>query len=344
MIDLEKIKKLDVCDCFGSTNNLPKQILQAIEDVDKIKFPNSYRGSDLIALSGMGGSIYAAYVATSLFSENLTRPLVKINGYRIPKYVLRDTFFMSISYSGNTEETVGSTLAAIKDNDAVTAVTGGGKIAELMTENKLPFYLFDPKFNQCKAPRIGLGYTIFGPIMILAALEYLDLDRKSLLSAIEYLSKNIQYIQEKAYADSQKLKDSIITFISTNHLSGAVHIARNQMNETAKTMSSFQLIPELNHHMLEGLENPKNSKMKCVFYNSNMSHERNTKRLRITKSVFDKLNVPYIEVSFDVKNKMEEFLSYLSYGSYLSFFLGIENGVNPTTNPWVDYFKEEMAK
>lgn len=344
MVNLDKIKKLDVSDCFGSTKNLPNQILQVIEDVEEIKFPNTYRGSDLIALAGMGGSIYAAHVATSLFSENLTKPLVKINGYRIPKYVLRDTFFMSISYSGNTEETVGSTMAAIKDNDAVTAVTGGGKIADIMRESKLPFYQFEPKYNQCNAPRIGLGYTIFGPIMILASLGYLNLDKKELINSVDYLTKNSQYIQDKAYADSQKLKDSIIVFISTNHLSGAVHIARNQINETAKTLSSFQLIPELNHHMIEGLENPKNSKIRCVIYDSNLSHERNAKRMKITKELFDKLNVPYLNVAFDVKNKLEEFLSYLSYGSYLSFFLGIDNGVNPTTNPWVDYFKKEMER
>jgi glucose/mannose-6-phosphate isomerase len=315
-----------------------------IDDVEKIKFPNTYRGSDLVAFSGMGGSIYAAHVAKSVFTENLTKPLAVINGYRIPRYVLRDTFFMSISYSGNTEETVSATLAAIKNNDAVTAVTGGGKIAEIMQENKLPFYQFDPKFNQCNAPRIGLGYTIFGPIMILASLGYLDLDTKALIDAIDYLKRNDKYIQEKAYADALKLNDSVVTFISTNHLSGAVHIARNQINETAKTMSEYHLIPELNHHMFEGLQFPKNNKSKCVIYNSTLSHERNIKRLKITKDVFTKLNVPYIDVDFDIKNKYEEFLSYLSYGSYLSLFLGIENGVNPTTNPWVDYFKKEMEK
>lgn len=344
MINLDKIKKYDVSDAYGSTKNLPNQILQVMEDVEKIKFPNTYRGSDLIAMSGMGGSIYAAYVARSLYGENMTKPIVMVNGYRIPSYTLRDTFFMSISYSGNTEETVGATMAAIKDNDATTAVTGGGRIAQIMEENKLPFYHFEPTFNQCNAPRIGLGYTIFGPIMILAALGYLNLDKNELTKAVEYIQNNDEYIQEKAYSDALSLHDSIPVFISTNHLSGAVHIVRNQINETAKTLSSFQLIPELNHHMLEGLDNPKDNKIKCIVYHSNMSHERNAKRLKITKDVFDKLKVPYFQVSFDVKNKQEEFLSYLIYGSYLSFFLGIENGVNPTTNPWVDYFKEQMAK
>ena len=344
MIDLKKLKKLDVSDCYGSTQNLSKQILQVIEDTKKIKFPNSYRGADLVALSGMGGSIYAGHVIRSLLGENLSCPMAIINGYRIPNYVLRDTFFMSISYSGNTEETVAATLAAIKNNDAVTAVTDGGQIQKIMEEHKLPFYKFDPIYNQCKAPRIGLGYTIFGPIMILANLGYLKINTKDITNAVAYLEKSDKYIQEKAYKDMKKLKGHILRYIGTDHLKGVMHIAQNQINETAKTISSFQSIPELNHHMLEGLQFPKNNKLMCVIYNSCLSHERNLKRVKITKDVFKKLKVPYIDVNFEVKDKYEEFLSYLSYGSYLSLFLGIENGVNPTTNPWVDYFKKEMAK
>ena len=305
MINIDKIKKYDVNDCYSSTQQLSNQILQVIEEVGKIKYPNVYRGSDLIAISGMGGSIYTAYVLKSLLGEDLNKPMTIINGYRMPSFVLKDTFFLSVSYSGNTEETVASTLAAIKDNDAVTAVTGGGKLEEIMKENKLPFYKFIPKFNPCNAPRIGLGYTIFAPIIILSKLGYVNLDTKKLSGAIDYLQKNDKYIQEKAYADALKMRDSIIVFISTNHLSGAVHIARNQVNETSKTMSSFQLIPELNHHMLEGLEFPKNNKVKFLFYNSNLSHERNKKRLQITKDVFDKINSTYSEVSFDTKKKYE---------------------------------------
>ena len=344
MVNLDKIKKFDVNDCYGSTRQLPEQILQVIDDTSKIKFPNTYRNSDLIAIAGMGGSIYSAYVARSLLNENLTKPLAILNGYRIPQYVLRDTFFMAVSYSGNTEETVGATLAAIKDNDAVTGVVGGGKLAEIFNENKTPFYNFVPTHNPCNAPRIGLGYTIFGPLMILQRLGYMNFEVKQLCKAIEYLQKNDKYIQEKAASDAAKLKDSIVVFVGTNHMSGLVHIARNQMNETAKTMSTFQLVPELNHHMLEGLEHPKNSKVKFLFYNSLLSHERNQKRLSITKEVLGKQGMPYLDVNFDTNDKFEEFLAYLSYGAYLSFFLGIENGVNPTTNPWVDYFKDKMVK
>lgn len=344
MIDLKKIEKYDINDCYSSTQNFYKQIKQVISDVEKIRYSNEYRNCDLVAISGMGGSIYSYHIIKSIFCENLKKPLVMINGYRIPKYVLNDTLFLGVSYSGNTEETVSTLKEAIKNKDAATAVFGGGEIEKIIKQHKLPGYHFSAKFNPCNAPRIGLGYTIFGPIMILSKLGYLDIDKKILLKAISALQKNDKLIQEKAYSDAQKIKGKMVMFISTNHLQGNVHIARNQMNETAKTFSEFHLIPELNHHLLEGLKYPKNENIVWLFFNSQFSHDRNKKRIKITQDVLKQHHNDYIEVNFDVKNKYEELLFFLSYGSYLSLFLGIENKENPTTNPWVDYFKNELNK
>lgn len=344
MIDKIKIKKLDTDDVYSSIKYLPDQIEQVIDDIKKISYPDKYYKADLIAISGMGGSIYNYYIINSLSSGQLNIPITAINGYQMPSYLSQKTLFIGSSYSGTTEETVITTKEAVENKFITTAITSGGKLADLMKENNLPYYQFKPIFNPCGQPRVGVGYMIFGTILLLSKLRYLKINKDELKNAILNLKKNDNSIQEKANNLKNKLKDVVIILIGSEHLSGIVHAGRNQINENAKAFAAYHLIPELNHHLMEGLTYPKNNKLILVFYNSPFYYERNIKRFVVTKKVLQKQNIPYVDISFKTANKLEEFLFYLQFGSYLSFFLGINYGVNPSQIQWVDYFKKELAK
>ena len=345
MIDQRKIKEIDKQDVYSSIKYLPDQINQVISDIEKIKFPKNYQNANLIVISGMGGSIFSYYVLESLFQDNLRAPLFKINSYHLPKSVKKNkTLFIASSYSGTTEETVSTTVQAIKEKNLVTGVTLGGKLGELMKKNHLPFYQFEPKFNPCGQPRIGLGYTIFGSILILSTLNYLEFNINDLKKALLLLKKTDQLIQEKASSLITKIKEKIVILIASEHLAGNVHIARNQLNETAKSFAQYHLIPELNHHLMEGLTYPKDKNIIFIFYNSNFYDKRNISRIEVTKRVLKKQKIDYLDVSFEIRNKLEEFLFYLQFGSYLSFFLAIDYQVNPSLIPWVDYFKKQLKK
>lgn len=342
-IDQDKIKKIDGQNVYSSIQFLPDQIEQVIDDVTKIKFPNTYRNSDLIAISGMGGSIYNYTVILSLFEDQLERPIVMVNGYKLPKRIVKDTLFIGSSYSGDTEETLLTTQEAIKNDDAVTAITGGGKLAQLMKRYKLPFYEFKPRFNPSNQPRIGLGYMVFGPIMILNNLGYLHIPITKLKKSLQKLRDMDKKIQNDAYSLVPKIKDKIIILIGAEHLQGNIHIARNQFNETAKTFAEYHLIPELNHHLIEGLIYPKNKQLVFLFYNSPFFYKRNQERFVITRQVLKKQLYDCFAIKVDACDKLEEFLLMMQFNSYLTFFLGVDNGVNPSKIPWVDYFKKQLS-
>lgn len=343
MIDPVKIKKIDKQDVHSSIKYLPDQIEQVILEVDNLAFDNRYSQADKIIISGMGGSIYNYYVINSLFYSNLKTPCFMVNGYHLSAMVDKNSLFIGSSYSGTTEETILTTKEAIENKSLVTAVTSGGELAQLMKKNDLPFYQFTPKFNPCGQPRVGLGYTIFAPLFILSKLGYLRLDINALQKSLSLLKKNDEDIQKKAEGLKNKLKEKIVVFIAAEHLSGNVHIVRNQFNETAKSFAEYHLIPELNHHLMEGLIYPKDKKIIFVFYNSNYYCEKNRKRIEITKKVLKKQNIDYLDISLKTSNKIQEFLFYLQFGSYLSFFLAVVYGVNPSSIPWVDYFKKELT-
>ncbi len=344
MIDQQRIKKYDVSDAYSSIRQLPNQIEQVLNEIKDITYPHSYYDADCIAISGMGGSIYSYYIISSLFAHTLKKPLIAVNDYHIPSFLPHKTLFLGSSYSGSTEETIATTEKAIKNKYQVTAVTMGGVLAELMRKNQLPYYQFDPRFNPCGQPRVGIGYMIFGTIFILEKLGYLVLNHKELVSALEMLRKTDQALQKKADELKNTLKNTMIILVASEHLSGVIHAARNQINETAKVLAEYHIIPELNHHLMEGLTYPKDKKLIFIFYNSKFYYERNQKRFAVTKKVLAEQKVPFLDVAFEATNRLEEFFLYLQFGSYFSFFLGIDYGVDPSKIPWVDYFKKELQK
>lgn len=339
-----KLENLDKKNVFGSIQSLPDQISQTISDCALINFPERIRDCQLLAISGMGGSIYSYFVLKSLFKESLTKPLIKVNDYSLPKFINEQTFFIGSSYSGGTEETLKTTIDALSFTKNVTAITTGGKLSDLMAENKLPFYKIDPKFNPSGQPRVGVGYMIFGPILILKQLGFLKVDIDDLNSGVSNLKKNDAQIQSYAQGLIDKIKDKILIFVSSEHLEGNIHIVRNQINETAKVFSDYHLIPELNHHLIEGLKFPKDKNMHFIFFNSPHFNSQNLKRINITKEVLAKQNLEFSEISFEADSKIEEFIYFLQFGSYLSLFLGLSYHQDPSLIPYVDYFKKRLSE
>ena len=57
---------------------------------------------------------------------------------------------------------------------------------------------------------------------------------------------------------AQKIINKYPYYIVSEFLTGVGNTIVNQTNETAKSISSFRVIPELNHHLMEGLKIRKN--------------------------------------------------------------------------------------
>ena len=104
-------------------------------------------------------------------------------------------------------------------------------------------------------------------------------------------------------------------------------------------------LPELNHHLLEGLKYP--SEAKEVFHflllDSNLYRKKIHKRLDLTADVIEQNNHQYSIFKPRSESKLSQIFEILSIGSFISFYLAVLYGVNPAEIPWVDYFKEKLA-
>lgn len=346
LTNLEEIKKLDPKNVFGSTELFIAQCRQIHEQAESAKFSLARRDLakfNSVIFCGMGGSAYGGHVATSLFKDELTVPFYVNSDYGLPHFADCDSLIILTSYSGSTEETLSSFEVAKKLNANVVGLTSGGKLKEAMESGSKDVIAFDPKNNPSGQPRLGTGYIVLGTIEILKKLGLLQIESKDIETAIDEVEKNVDKTRETAKNLAKQIAGFIPVIFSGSIFEGNAHILRNQFNETAKSFSSFHFLPEANHHVLEGLKNPTDRKLVALFLDSSLYNPKIKKRIELTKDVVSKNNTEVLSYSLKGSTKLSQSLELLAFGGYLTFYLAILYGQDPSLIPWVDYFKEKLS-
>lgn len=343
--DLKKIKALDKKNAFDSIKQLPQQINQAWIESFAIDFPPEYKNVNNIVIAGMGGSTYGGRIVKSLYdgAEFTKVPIELANNYWLPGYVNEKTLVILSSYSGNTEETIACATEAKAKGAKITGITSGGILGDFLKSNNFPAYIFNPVHNPCGQPRIGVGYMVTGLLGMLAKLGFIPVGIEEINRTISFL-RNTDLNPMKDLA--QKLTDKIPVIIVSDFLGGAAYAIRNPFHETAKQFALYFTIPELNHHLLEGLSFPDKIKnfLYFIFFESNIYDGRNAKRMKLTRDVVGKNNVASETISLKGDSALTQVFELIAWGGWVTFYLAIIHGIDPSEIPWVDYFKKELKK
>jgi len=351
--DPKQMKKFKSLAVLESIRSLADQCQQVYDETKKIKFPKNYRQIQNILVNGMGGSALGAHIFKSVYKDEIKVPFEFINSYQLPKYVNNKTLYLASSYSGNTEEPVSTLNDARKRKVKLVGLTAGGKLKNFLNKYNIPGYIFKPHFNPSGQPRLGLGYSIMGQLIIFSKLGIIKFSSdnfREVISTIERAQNkfdfNLDFNRNNTKKLAKKLQGKIPIIVAAEHLAGNAHVLANQINETAKNLSFYYLIPEFNHHLLEGLVEPKTNKSNLIFlfFESELYLSKNRKRIKITKQVLKKNKISYLSFTAREKTKLSQAFEVLSFGSYLSLYFSVLNKVNPEFIPFVDFFKKQLAR
>ena len=327
-----------------SMNLFTEQIKDSFEKSLGIILPNEYQQVKNIVACGMGGSRFPHYIVKELFKEEISVPYLINDDYNLPGFVDDNTLVILSSYSGTTEEILAVGKKAYEKKAKIIGISDGGELKEFLENIKAPGYFFDPVYNPSGQPRIGFGYLIGGIMGILSNLKVLNLHKDSIITAINNVK--IPEIEKEAEQIAKKIFNKYPYYIVSEFLTGVGNAIANQTNETAKSISSFRVIPELNHHLMEGLKNPNELKRISIFifFFSKLFSSSIQKRFIITKEIVEKNNIETLWYELKGKNKVEQVLELMILGNFLTMNLSTLYRENPMTVPYVDYFKKKLKE
>lgn len=343
---LEGRGKIDKSDMLGVVGDTPQMIKEAVKlaDLSNLKIPQA------VFVSGMGGSAVGGDLVLNLLSDQLKVPMFVNRNYILPGFFARGSLFIASSYSGETEETLSALKEAEKAGAQVVCLTSGGKLKEIAEAKKYPLI----EIKKGLQPRAALPYFFISILKILERAGLAGDFSAAIEESIEITSKLRDECgplgserSNQAIQMAQRLHLKIPVIFSSAGTTEAVgRRLKNQLNENAKVNALLCVFPELNHNEMVGLAQLKRGEhvFAALFLRDEEDHARINKRIEITKSLLGAKMGGIMEMPSFGKSRLARMFSQIMFADYLSVYLAILSGVDPTPVEVIERFKKEMAR
>lgn len=343
--ELDKSRMLDLLMDF------PSQLVAAVDIVKNAKVLFEKRDFTNIVFAGLGGSAIGADLVKAYLYYESRLPINVFRDYDLPAYVDNKTLVFISSYSGNTEETLSAYLQAKEKGATLIAVSSDGTVEKYAKNDGVTFIGVPRGFP----PRCALGYLSAIPLCLLAKLGLI----KDVGPAISQTVRILQDLRDKGIGPGVGLKDNVSKFIASKLVNkfavvytGSVHFdvcatrLRGQINENAKALASTHVFPEMNHNEIVGWQHPKKlfKDFLVLMLKDKKMHPRVAKRMEITKEILKKEGVAIIEVWPQGEELLSRMYSLIYKGDFISYYLAILYGIDPTPVEKITYLKNELAK
>ncbi len=348
MTNFDDLKKLDKHHIFDAIDAQPAQLRLNFADSmgDKLSLELGL-GVRNIVFAGMGGSALAGAIVKNWLSEQLLVPLEVVRGYDLPGYVNERSLVFVSSASGNTEEALSCLKNAQRKNAQVIVLSSGG-LLEKAAKKKV---LLDIELQHYSQPRLGVFADIKALVCVLENLGLtgkVDM-RRELENAANFLDTqkaqwNLDAADDNTARTIAKQLHGKATIVYTGPtLASAGYKWKIDINENAKQMASANVSPELNHNEMQGWLFPNNKHAQVVELHSTLDSERVKKRFMVTRQVLAKHGYEPIAIEVVGSTRIQQLLSTIMLGDYVSAYLGILNGIDPSPVDLVEKFKQELG-
>ncbi len=334
--DKESFSRIDVSKMLEVVLRFPEQLRDAmrIAQADVIlPEPSSIRN---IVVFGMGGSGISGDIAQAMASGVSPVPVICLKGYTVPNFVGDGTLAFSVSYSGNTEETLEATRVALERGARVIGITSGGALGELLREKGVFFFEIPSGFQ----PRAAVGYLCV-PLL-------LSLERCKVMPGIgAELEKAVELAEHRAEEygpdnpteanPTKRLAKGLFGYLPVIYGSeGFIWVAamrwKTQINENAKYPAFFNSFPELNHNETVGWKNLGEicRLAHIIVLREDGEHQRTKLRVEITTEILGRSVARITQVCARGTTRTEKIFDLLYFSDFLSVYLSLLLGEDPT--------------
>ena len=305
---------------------------------------------DLVAVGALGGSAIGADLCAGLYSDRLPRPLLTVREYRWPACVGRASIAVLSSYSGNTEETLALYREAGMRGIPRVAITTGGALAEACERDGVAF----ARMPGGSPPRAALFASWVPLTHLLATLGWVDdpaADWREAAAVLRQGNATLGPDAKEPANPARRLAGAlhgrmIFIYAASERLGAVATRVRNQLNENAKLLGHSAVVPELNHNEIVGWERPGavHALASVLILHDREDTAEVTRRLTLTADYAREQGGAVHEVSSRGESRIARLASLVQFSDYLSFWLAMRGGVDPTPIASIDTFKRRLAE
>lgn len=303
-----------------------------------------------VVLFGMGGSAIAGDLARGLIDREGGSPLHVSRHYEPPSWIAPEDFLVFSSYSGETEETLEAYRRMRGRADDALVVTTGGALSKLAAEDGVPAAKLPPGHP----PRAALGYSVStllhvlshrglltdGPARIEGAAQAVE-------SVASACGRGVLQSRNSAKQLAIRLVDRALVLIANERTLGPASVRwKGQLNENSKHLAWASPLPEMNHNEVDSYASPAGlvGSVAAILLRDPEDHPRVVARFRWLERYFAERGVQVETVESPKGDPMSRVLGCVALGDWVSYYLALLHGSDPSALPGVTSLKQALSR
>jgi glucose/mannose-6-phosphate isomerase len=302
-----------------------------------------------IVVAGMGGSAIGGELLKDWTRDEIEVPVEVCREYSLPAYANKNTLVFVVSYSGETEETLSTFLDAMRRKCMVVSISSGGALHDFSERLNVPHVLVPTGM----APRASLPY-LFLPMPLI-------LEKIGLTSDVSVeISETVKVLREMSWLNSPEkplsdnpaktlaasVKGTVPIVYGFGFYRGVAQRFKTQFNENSKNPAKWEVFSELNHNDTVGWEGSDefSKLLSVIFIREADEPDEIRRRIEATKELMSDKNIRLFDVWSAGNRRLSKMLSVVSMGDFVSIYLAVLRGVDPTPVQTISVLKDKLRR
>lgn len=325
--------------------NSPNQLSWAINNWKLIKFKKKFSN---VILCGMGGSAWPVEFVVNYLTTNPKMclnsiPIIIHRNYGLPDELNKNSLVIFSSYSGNTEETIEAYKAALKAGIKGVVMTSGGELEELAIKNGTKVIKIPEKNIP---PRFSTGYMVGFLSKLFEDAKIMKDASRDILKTSECLRRILAggKLEERGSELAKKIDGKIPLIYASVNYRIAAKVWKIKINENAKIPAFWNHLPELNHNEMVGFTMADPKQFLIVMLRNKDDNKEILKVIDITEKLLIKKGIALEDIEMKGDNFFSKIFFTILLCDWVSYYLALRRGIDPTPVALVNEFKEELIK
>lgn len=341
--DMSAISKVDRSRMLAVMNKTPERLSPPRDATST--FGESIERPNNVVFGGVGGSGIIGDIVADYLRGISQVPVSVCKSFQLPAYAGKETLFVAISYSGETQETLSLLNQAQQKMARVVTVGSGGTLLNRSRQEQIGYL----KVPEGLLPRVALPEMVAATMFVMGSAglikevpRLLRDSAEALRAQIHEIEPNVPLQRNKAKQMAQAMLDRLPLLVGSEDTGSVLRRFKNELNENSKMPAFYYTLPEGYHNDLEGLKMlGKLAKPQTAVLRQQDEGDAQRRTREQLYSLFEVLGFPpVLEFKGLGENRWQQLLTALTFGDYVSVYLALLRRVDPSELMLIPKFRQ----
>ncbi|MEE8466049.1 MAG: SIS domain-containing protein, partial [Dehalococcoidia bacterium] len=231
---------------------------------------------------------------------------------------------------------------------AMAAITGGGTLGRRAAEAGIPVMNVDAPGE----PRSAVGYNLMLLAALLDRIGVINVSDQDVSAAVEAAASMVVQAGIEVHSGVNPAKSIAVDLLGRLTLvygggifSGMALRWKSQINENGKSWAFAETLPEVLHNSVESFSGGSEIRQRttALLLKPHQAAPVLERRYTVLGEMLDRAGIKNRLCTGVQGWPLTQLLSMIVLGDYISYYLGLLNGINPSETPSIDLSKERLS-